>query len=112
MQCNLDSKIQQRLNLSDQEIAAFCQQWGIRSLALFGSILRDDFGQGSDIDLLIAFQPQVRQGLLTLARIKHALEAKLQRPVDIALKEVIANSENWIRREEILGTAQTIYDQG
>ena len=112
MQCNLDSKIQQRLNLSDQEIAAFCQQWGIRSLALFGSILRDDFSQGSDIDLLLTFQPQVRQGLLTLARIKHTLEAKLQRPVDIALKEAITNSDNWIRREEILGTAQTIYDQG
>jgi hypothetical protein len=48
---------------------------------------------------------------LPLAKIKHTLENKLHRPVDIAIKEAIANSDNWIRRKEILETAQTIYEQ-
>ncbi|MEM9047536.1 MAG: DNA polymerase subunit beta, partial [Pseudomonadota bacterium] len=57
------------------------------------------------------FKPSVRQGLLTLAKIKHELEEKLHRPVDISIKESIESSENWIRRQEILTTAQTIYEQ-
>ncbi|MEM9948995.1 MAG: DNA polymerase subunit beta, partial [Cyanobacteria bacterium P01_D01_bin.36] len=47
----------------------------------------------------------------TLARIKHELENQFHRSVDIALKEGIEASDNWIRRQEILGTAQTIYEQ-
>lgn len=80
-------------------------------MALFGSVLRDDFDSESDIDVLLTFMPNVRQGLLTLARIKHELENQCHRPVDIALKEGIEASDNWIRRQEILGTAQTIYEQ-
>ena len=57
--------------------------------------------QGSDvtvIDLLLHFSPQAKQGLLTLAKIKHELEAHSGRKIDIALKESIETSENWIRR--------------
>ncbi|MEM9805851.1 MAG: nucleotidyltransferase domain-containing protein [Cyanobacteria bacterium P01_D01_bin.56] len=92
-------------------MSAFCQRWGIRNLALFGSILRDDFTEKSDIDILLTFEPDVRQGLLVLAKIKHELEEQLHRPVDITIKESIETSENWIRRREILTTAQTIYEQ-
>jgi predicted nucleotidyltransferase len=107
----LDPKVESRLGLSNQDIAIFCQQWGIQSMALFGSILRDDFSQNSDIDILLTFSPQARQGLLTLARIKSTLEDQIRRPVDIALKEAVETSDNWIRRREILGSAQIIYDQ-
>jgi len=81
-------------------------------MALFGSVLRSDFRGDSDIDFLITFAPNVRQGLLTLAKIKQELELLLNRPVDIALKDSIEASDNWIRRREILSTAQTIYEQG
>jgi predicted nucleotidyltransferase len=60
--------VQARLGLSSQEIVSFCQHWGITKLALFGSILRDDFRADSDIDLLLTFAPNARQGLLTLAK--------------------------------------------
>jgi uncharacterized protein len=103
--------IQTRLGLSSQEVATFCQQWGITKMALFGSILRDDFRVDSDIDLLITFAPSARQGLLTLAKIKYELESQLQRPVDLIPEASIQMSDNWIRQREILSTAQTIYEQ-
>ena len=57
-----------RLQLPDPDIlAAFCQERGIATLALFGSALRDDFHDGSDIDLLVAFRPETRIGFLGVA---------------------------------------------
>jgi len=103
--------IQSRLRLSHQEVVNFCQQWGITKMALFGSILRDDFRADSDIDLLITFAPNARQGLLTLAKIKHDLEFRLNRAVDLVPEASIQMSDNWIRQREILSTAQTIYEQ-
>jgi predicted nucleotidyltransferase len=109
---DLNPKIQQRLGFSLIEISAFCQQWQIVEMALFGSVLREDFEVDSDIDILVKFSPKARQGLLTIAQIKHELEMRLKRPVDIAIKQSIETSENWIRRHEILETAQVIYEQG
>ncbi|MDC0835299.1 nucleotidyltransferase domain-containing protein [Geitlerinema sp. CS-897] len=107
----LEPRLQQRLGLSLAEIAAFCQRWQIRQFALFGSILRDDFGADSDIDCLVSFLPNARQGLLTLAKIKHDLETRSGRQVDIVPKLSVETSENWIRRQDILQTAQLIYEQ-
>jgi predicted nucleotidyltransferase len=111
MPTQLDFQIQQRLGLPIDQIAQFCQHWHIIELSLFGSVLGDRFRSDSDIDILIRFAPDTPQGLLTLAKIKHDLEAKTGRVIDIALKEAIENSENWIRRHEILKTAQVIYEQ-
>lgn len=111
MLVNLDPKTEQRLRISRNDIAKFCQNWGITEMALFGSVLREDFQPCSDIDFLITFAPNARQGLLTLAKIKHELELMLDRPVDLALKDSIKTSENWIIRREILTTAQIIYEQ-
>jgi uncharacterized protein len=111
MLTQLNPQLQQRLGLSMPEIATFCQHWQILELALFGSILREDFQEDSDIDLLFHFSPQAKQGLLTLSKIKHELEAHSGRKIDIALKESVENSENWIRRDEILKTKQVIYEQ-
>jgi uncharacterized protein len=105
-------QIQQRLGLSLTEISTFCQQWQIVEMALFGSVLREDFQVDSDIDILVKFAPNARQGLLTIAKIKYELETRFKRPVDIAIKQSIETSENWIRRQEILETAQVIYEQG
>ena len=95
-----------------EKIKVFCEDWQVIEFALFGSVLNDRFHAESDIDILISFQSNSRQGLLTLARIKHELEELFQRNVDIALKDAILTSENWIRRQEILQTAQVIYGQG
>jgi uncharacterized protein len=111
MLLNLDPQLQQRLGISTEDIIQLCQRWNITELALFGSVLSDRFNPDSDIDILIHFAPEARQGLFTLAKIKHELEASTGREVDIAIKESVENSENWIRRNEILKTAQVIYEQ-
>ena len=110
MLTQLNPQLQQRLGLSMPKIATFYQRWHITELSLFGSVLGNQFHPDSDIDILIRLAPNTRQGLLTLARIKHDLEASTGRVVDIALKEAIEDSESWIRREDILKTAQVIYE--
>lgn len=51
-----------RIPIPYDEIAAFCQRHRIRTLALFGSVLRDDFTDASDVDVLVEFEPDVRMG--------------------------------------------------
>ncbi len=53
--------------IDDEKIAAFCRKHGIRRLALFGSILRDDFRQDSDVDVLIEFEPGAKVGFAFFA---------------------------------------------
>ncbi|BAW97985.1 hypothetical protein NIES970_29480 (plasmid) [[Synechococcus] sp. NIES-970] len=99
-----------RLSISKEKLVEICRQWKITELALFGSILREDFREDSDIDFLVSFVPEAPQGLLTLAKIKNQLEELLNRNVDLVVKEAIQNGDNWIRRQEILNTAMTIYE--
>jgi predicted nucleotidyltransferase len=51
----LDYAIQKRLLISPEQLSAFCQDWKINELALFGSILRSDFRDDSDIELVSLF---------------------------------------------------------
>ena len=108
----LETLLEERLQISLAEISQFCEKWYIAELALFGSVLGDRFNANSDIDILLSFQPNSRQGLLTLAKIKHELELLVCRDVDIALKQAILKSDNRIRRQEILQTAQILYAKG
>ena len=58
-------------------VAVFCRENGIRRLAVFGSALRQDFVVGSDIDLLVEFEPGQTPGMMGLARMQRQLEALL-----------------------------------
>ena len=79
MLTQLNPQLQQRLGLSTSEITTFCQRWQITELSLFGSVLGNQFHPDSDIDILIRLAPNTRQGLLTLAKIKHRA-ARCARP--------------------------------
>jgi uncharacterized protein len=52
-----------RVSVDQERLAEFCQQNGVRRLAVFGSALRDDFGPASDVDVLIEFEPGRTPGL-------------------------------------------------
>ena len=91
------------------EIAAFCQRWRIVELALFGSVLRDDFGPESDVDVLIRFHPEAQYGLLDMARMRQELSWMLGREVDLVERTVVERSRNYIRRKSILQTAEVVY---
>jgi len=98
--------------LPQAAIAEFCQRWRIKEFYLFGSVLRNDFRPDSDIDVMVQFAVDAPWGLLELVRMKRELEALFERKVDFVMKESIEQSENWIRRREILGTAELIYVAG
>jgi uncharacterized protein len=53
----LNSRLQERLTITPEELYHFCQRWQVSELVLFGSIMRDDFHAGSDIDVLVSSQP-------------------------------------------------------
>ncbi|MGD1908275.1 MAG: nucleotidyltransferase family protein [Leptolyngbyaceae cyanobacterium] len=107
--------IYQRLNLKPDEIAAFCEKWRVVELALFGSVLRNDFRAGgnspSDIDVLYASAPDARYGFKFLD-MKSELETLLNRKVDLISKRGIQRSRNPLRRQEILQSARKIYVKG
>jgi predicted nucleotidyltransferase len=71
------------LVVGDEPLAAFCAQHGVRRLALFGSVLGDRFQQGSDLDVLVEFEPSRTPGLLTIAAMELQLEELVGHRVDL-----------------------------
>jgi predicted nucleotidyltransferase len=92
------------IEIQKEKIAAFCRKNGIRRLALFGSVLRDDFRNDSDIDILVEFEPHVRVGL-DFIRIQDELTAILGRKADLHT----AASLSKYFRDEVLNEAQVQY---
>jgi len=72
-----------RIPINRQKIAEFCRQNHIRRLSLFGSVLREDFGSDSDVDVLVEFEPGVRIGFIGLARLQLELSPIIGRRVDL-----------------------------
>lgn len=101
--------IYERLGVTPQDLAALCQRWQIAELFLFGSILREDFRPDSDIDILVTYKPSAKRGLFEKIRLKEELETLLHRDVDLVSKRAIEQSPNWLRRKNILGSAEAIY---
>jgi hypothetical protein len=81
----------------------------IKRLELFGSVLRDDFRADSDIDVLVTFAEGARWTLFDRVRMRDELSDLLGRRVDLVNRRSIERSENWIRRAEILETAEPWY---
>ncbi len=90
-------------------MASFCKRWGVAELALFGSVVRDDFGPESDVDVLIEFDPSVRHTLFDIAELEEELSRLFGRKVDLVTRSAIEASRNHIRRKAILESAQVIY---
>ena len=103
----VDSQVQ--IELPMEAIEAFCQRWQIVEMALFGSVLRADFGPESDIDVLVTFAPEVTRTLQSMMAMEEEIEAIFGRDVDFIVRETIERSRNYIRRRAILNSARTIY---
>jgi predicted nucleotidyltransferase len=98
-----------QLDLPMDAIRAYCEKWHIVEFALFGSILRADFNDESDIDVLFRFADDVRYTLFDLVYMNDELEAILGRKVDLIDRLAIEESPNYIRRKEILSTSEVVY---
>ena len=98
-----------RITIPDEKIAGFCRRGHIRSLALFGSVLRDDFGPDSDVDVLIEFEPGREPGLMKFVAMQDELAVILGRKVDLVERKAVESSENYIRRRHVLESMEHVY---
>jgi predicted nucleotidyltransferase len=97
------------VEIPKEKIADFCRKWKIVELSLFGSVLRDDFRPASDVDVLVTFARDAEWSLLDHTAMEEELSALFGRKVDLVSRKAIERSENYIRRDAILGTAQPYY---
>lgn len=98
-----------QVSISRDALAEFCREHGIRRLSVFGSVLREDFGPESDVDVLVEFEPARTPGLLGVARMELELsELFAGRKVDLRTPEDLSR----YFRQEVLDTAEVQYGQG
>lgn len=96
-----------KIHIPRDQVAAFCRRNHIRRLALFGSVLRDDFTEDSDIDILVEFEPNHPVGFLGLAGMEIELSQILGRHAEIHTVPGL----NPRFRDEVLQVAEVQYEQ-
>jgi hypothetical protein len=97
------------IRVSDAALVGYCRRWKIIRLEVFGSALRADFRPDSDVDFLVTFASDADWSLFDLVDAEDELSRLVGRKVDLVEREPIEKSRNWIRRNNILGSARTIY---
>ena len=105
------SELYQRLKIKPDRLEEICQQWQITELALFGSVLRNDFSDRSDIDILVTFDKSNTITFFDLDILEEQLSRLFNRPVDLVTKKAVEQSHNWIRKQNILDNSRVIYEQ-
>jgi hypothetical protein len=93
------------ISVSKEQLASLCRRYHVQRLALFGSVLREDFRPDSDIDVLVTFEPDAQIGFLALSQLRRELEALFNRPVDLVPQEGLKP----LIRESVLASAEQIY---
>lgn len=93
------------IEISEETIADFCQRHHVHRLCLFGSILRDDFGLDSDVDVLVQFEPGATPGF-GFFRLQEELSALLGRKVDLHTPGFLSR----YFRDQVLREAKVLYD--
>ncbi len=96
-----------QIELPAERVAEFCRRWQIAELAVFGSVLRDDFRADSDLDLLIT--PGPKWSAFDLVHMSAEFARIAGRPVDVVSRRGLDASRNYLRRRAILESARTIY---
>lgn len=98
-----------RIDIPHEKLASFCQQWRIVEFSFFGSVLRDDFRQDSDVDVLVRFHPDARHTLFDMVRMQEELTGIFGRRIDLVSRRGIEQSRNDIRKNAILKSAEVVY---
>jgi predicted nucleotidyltransferase len=93
-----------RISVSQEKLSDFCRRHHIRRLAFFGSVLRDDFGPESDVDVLVEFEPGHTPGL-SFFRMEDELSQILSRKVDLNTPQFLSRHF----RDLVLAEAEVQY---
>lgn len=97
-----------QVSVPKEKIQQFCKENNIRKLSLFGSVLRDDFSENSDIDVLIEFEPDHGTGYFGLVRMERELSAIMGRKVDLRTPQELSR----YFRDEVVNQAEIQYAEG
>ncbi len=97
------------IDLPPDRLESFCRKWDVVELALFGSVLREDFTPTGDVDVLVTLAEGSHHGLFDLVEMKQELEALLGRKVDLVSRRGVEASRNALRRRAILDSARVVY---
>ncbi len=95
-----------RISIPKDQIAEYCKRNRVRRLSLFGSVLREDFGPDSDVDVLVEFEPGTRIGLIRLSGLEIELGNIVGRKVDLNTPGFLSK----YYRDQILTEADVQYD--
>ncbi|RKY10899.1 MAG: DNA polymerase subunit beta [Planctomycetota bacterium] len=95
-----------KITLPHKQIKDFCLKWKISEMALFGSVLAEDFRPDSDIDVLVSFRADAGWGLFDFVDMINELKAIFGRNVDLVEKGSLRNP---FRKEAILAHNEVIY---
>jgi len=98
--------IEARVPVPAEKIEAFCRKWKVVEMALFGSVLREDFRPDSDVDVLVTFAPNDGWSLWDLIDMRDELREILGRQIDLVEERSLVNP---FRRRSILRTKRVIY---
>ena len=103
------ASIHPHVDVTLEQITAFCQKWQITQFELFGSVLRDDFRPDSDVDVLVTFALSAKHPLRALLEMERELRALFGRPVDLVKRKLVEENPNYITRNNILKSARRVY---
>jgi predicted nucleotidyltransferase len=95
-----------QVELPRPQLEIFCHKWKIKELALFGSVIRNDFRADSDVDVLISFLPDEHWSMFDWIDMQTELSAIFSRKVDLVERESLRNP---FRRRTILESNEVIY---
>lgn len=96
------------IQISQDQIGEFCRKHHMRKLSLFGSVLRDDFGSDSDLDVLVEFEPGHVPGFITMAGLEIELSVLMGHKVDLRTAEELSP----YFRQQVVDTAELPYETG
>jgi predicted nucleotidyltransferase len=94
------------IDIPNDLISAFCRKWKIREFSLFGSVLRDDFGPDSDVDVLVQLEKDAPWSLMEWVDMIEELRQLFGRNVDLVDKDAMRNP---FRRHHILNSREVLY---
>jgi predicted nucleotidyltransferase len=100
-----DQVTEPQIPIPTEQIAEFCRRNQIKTLSLFGSVLREAFGPDSDVDVLVEFEPEAQVGFMALGRMRRELAVLLGWPVDLVPRDGLKP----LIREAILSSAEVLY---
>ncbi len=99
-----------KVELPLEAIEALCRKYAVEELSIFGSVLREDFRDDSDVDFLVKFKDDDAGAWGSkFDELAGELSALLGREVDVVGKAGIEASDNYLRREHILSSARMVY---